>query len=92
MSDRFSRFSPTLETPFQSGFAITPNNSVPLAYTTRAIYVAENGNLEVVMVGYDDTPSNVLFTAVKAGDILPLRCTYVRATNTTSSNSLVGLY
>lgn len=65
---------------------ITPSDTVNLPAPTRAIYVGSAGGaITVIMNG---TP--VQFLAVPLG-ILPIQCTRVNATGTTSTN-LIALW
>jgi hypothetical protein len=72
--------------PASNAFAITPSDTVLFANDTRGIYVGGAGNITVLMQG----GGVVLFTAVPAGTILPIRADRVNATGTTAT-ALVGL-
>jgi hypothetical protein len=63
-----------------------PSDGVPLAQTTRAIYVGQAGDLRLRMASSDV----VTLMAVPAGAMLPLRVAQVMATGTTAG-ALVGL-
>jgi hypothetical protein len=63
-----------------------PSDSVPLALTTRAIYVGQGGDLRLRMASSEI----VTLAAVPAGSLLPLRVEQVLATGTTAG-ALVGL-
>jgi hypothetical protein len=76
MSDRFSSHAPSLTGPASSGFAITPDDTLLLAETTRALFVGSGAVLT--------------FEAVADGAILPLRIVRVLATGTTAAN-IIGL-
>lgn len=87
--------------PATEAFAITPNDSADLTYTTRSLYVGSAGDIVVDMygpVGGADAmsrnivtnPMTVTFKNVPAGAVLPICVRRVRATNTTAG-SLVGL-
>jgi hypothetical protein len=84
MSDRFSSHAPTLTGPASSGFAVTPDDTLPLPETTRALFIGAGGSLTVEMA------SGVIlsFDAVQDGALLPLRVSRVRATGTTASHIL----
>ena len=76
-------------TPAANATAITPANT-DLTEFTRAIYVGGTGDLAVRMAGtLGDT--DVIFVAVPAGAILPIRCKQVRSTSTTAT-SIVALF
>lgn len=86
MVDRLSGHTPGLESPAQSGFAVTPADGQALAETTRALYVGAGGNLALTLAG----GSQVTFANVPTGTLLPLRVAAVAATGTTAS-AIVGL-
>lgn len=86
MVDKFAIKYSDLDSPARDAFTITPSDTEDLAETTRSIYVGGDGNLNVDMA--DGT--TVLFTAVKAGSVIPIRVSRVRATSTTAT-ALVGL-
>jgi hypothetical protein len=71
-----------------AGFAsaVTPANS-DLTKKTRGVYVGSTGTLEVTMAGGGNI---VVFTAVQAGSLLPIRVIQIRA-NSTASN-IVAIY
>jgi hypothetical protein len=72
--------------PGKFAAAITPHDSTNLTAVTRAIYVGSAaGNITAIING-----SPVLFVAVPIG-ILPIQCSRVNATGTTSTN-LVALW
>jgi hypothetical protein len=72
--------------PGKFAAAVTPSNTVDLESLTRALYVGSaGGNIVAVMNG---TP--ITFTAVPIG-ILPIQCSRVNATGTTSTN-IVALW
>lgn len=72
--------------PAADAFAITPSDTVLFTNDTRGIYVGGAGNLTVLM----QSGAVVLFTAVPAGTVLPIRAERVNATGTTAT-ALVGL-
>lgn len=64
-------------------FAVTPNDTTPLATVARQLYVGTGGDVTVTT----DQGSTVTFKAVYSGTILgPFYVKYVKATNTTASN------
>lgn len=65
--------------------AVTPSNSVNLAYGCRALYVGTTGDVAVVFPGQ---ASAVVFASVAAGSILPVQAARVNSTGTTASNIL----
>lgn len=69
---------------FAAPFAavVTPSDTVDLAFVSRALYVGGAGNITVIMAGDGST---VLFSAVPAGLVLPIRVNRVKATGTTAT-------
>lgn len=86
----FSKKEVELDSVAVDGFSITPNSEVYFANTTRAIYVGVSGNVEVRMLSYSESNTELLFIDVQAGTFIPVRATGVLA-NTTASG-LLGLY
>jgi hypothetical protein len=66
--------------------AITPNDSTDLGEVTRALYVGTAGDVKVMCLD----SSQVTFTAVPAGTVLPVRIKRVMNTGTTAG-SLIGM-
>jgi hypothetical protein len=87
MTDIFRRHSRSLTAPPEQGAAVMPDDASDLAAVTRALYVGGAGDLAVLMP--DGTP--LLFGAVAAGTLLPLRVRRVLATGT-SATRIVGLW
>jgi hypothetical protein len=86
MTDRYSSYAKSLSSPADHGFSINPSDTLDLAEATRAIYVGTGGDIVATLnSGADITLSNV-----PTGSVLPIRCSRVKATNTTAAN-LVGL-
>lgn len=85
--ERTNPFHDQLTHPAGAGFAITPNDSVDLARTTRAIWVGTGGTLRVILPSGDD----ITLLNVADGSLLPIQARRVYNTTTTASN-LVGLY
>lgn len=84
--DSFQDFSSGLTGPICGGFDIVPDDSAELAQVTRAIMVAQTGDLAVLMKNGD----TLTLTGLMAGVMYPLRICQVRATGTTASG-IVGL-
>ena len=76
-----------MTSPANDALAVTPSDTAPVTYVSRALYVGGAGNLAVTMQG----GGNVTFTGVPAGTVLPIRCTHVRSTSTTAT-SIINLY
>lgn len=70
-----------IDSPARRAAAVTPHDSTMLSYVTRGIYVGGAGNVAVLTAGGD----TVVFTAVPAGTLLPLRVNRVNSTNTTAT-------
>lgn len=77
--------------PAVDGIAFTDAADLDLAVThsthTRGIYIAADGNLEVVMLGQPGAPpgSTLTFVGVKAGTVLPICVTKINTAGTTCS-------
>ncbi len=69
--------------------AVTPADDADLGAVSRAIYVGGAGDVEVYMLGAPGTA--VVFSAVPAGTVLPIRATRVLDTNTTAT-LILNLY
>ena len=72
--------------PAMNFAAVTPSASTELDFVTRAIYVGGDGNLVVV----NAAGTEVTFTAVPAGTILPIRTT--RVDDSSTATSIVALW
>ena len=88
MTDTFSMQLAALESPAFSAFAVTPHDTNDLAYTTRGLYVGVSGDVKVDMAG---SGTAVVFTALAAGVVHPLRVTRVYDTDTDATN-IVAVY
>lgn len=86
MTDRFADFSAGLESPASHGFAITPNDGLDFAETTRALYIGGPGAVAVIM----GSGAELIFQGLPAGAILPVRARRLKATGTTAT-AIVGL-
>lgn len=83
----FSKSVDSPTAPSRYCFAITPSDSGLLPRATKAIYIGEAGDVNLVTVGSDEV---VVFRNVPAGAILDVCVQAVRATGTTAM-SIVGL-
>lgn len=69
--------------PAANAEAITPADT-DLPELTRAIYVGGTGNLAVRMAD-DKGDADVVFSAIPAGTVLPIRVKQIRSTSTTAT-------
>lgn len=74
--------------PAINASAVTPSDTIILDPPCKVLYVGVAGNVALLLA--DDTVS-VVFVAVAAGQILPVRAKQVLSTGTTAS-SIVALY
>ena len=88
--------------PIIAGTFITPSDSTIFSQATRGLYIGGGGNLNVEFAipqpsdtvnNYSNTNvyANVVFTAVSAGTVLPIRVRRVYAAST-SATAIVALY
>ena len=84
--DAYDSFADTLTSPARAAFAITPSDTTPLDFLPKAILVGTTGTLVLKAI---DSNADVTIGVV-AGQILPLRAEFIRATGTSASN-LTGL-
>ncbi|MEE9453796.1 MAG: hypothetical protein V3V13_05360 [Paracoccaceae bacterium] len=76
-----------LESPAREAMSVTPNDTVDLTHTSRAVYVGVSGDIAVHMA---DETTAVIFKSVPVG-ILPVRLDRILATGTSASD-LVTLW
>jgi hypothetical protein len=72
---------------FGSAAPVTPADSTPLPTAAQALFVGGAGNVALTTINNQ----SVTFTAVPAGTLLPIACTFVKATGT-SATSIVALW
>lgn len=84
--DTFSKYANGLSSPARDAFAIVPHDANELARLPKALMVGGPGTLVLRAV---DAQADVGLT-VQAGQVVPVRARYVRATGTTATG-LVGL-
>lgn len=87
MADFFATHSSALDSPATRAFAVVPDDNNDLAVSTRALYTGRGGTVVVILL---DDATEVSFTSLPAGSILPLRVRRIKATGTTATD-LVGL-
>lgn len=72
----------------QNAFIPTNHDTNEITFQTRGLYVGGAGDVKCLLVG--DTVA-VVFVAVPAGTLLPIRVKQIFSTGTTAT-SLLGLY
>lgn len=72
-----------LDAPAMHAAAVTPNDSTDLTTASRSLYIGVAGDVTLDTVGGE---TSVLFKAVPAGTVLPVRASRVRSTGTTATN------
>lgn len=85
-TDQFAGYSDDADNPARRAFAVAPSDSAELPILPRALMIGGAGDLVLRAV---DSPADVTVT-VGAGQIVPIRAQFVRATGTTATN-IVGL-
>ena len=88
MANKFETVSDSPTQTARSASAVTPHDTNPLGNVSKALFVGGAGNIALRLV---DDSSDVTFTGVTAGSILPVRASHIRATSTTATN-IVNLY
>lgn len=89
MADPYNNFLDTVTAPARDAAAVTTHNTNPLpGGVCKALYIGGAGNVACRLV---DSESDVTFTGIAAGTILPVRATHVRTTSTTAT-AIVALY
>jgi hypothetical protein len=79
--DRFPGAEDLLS-PADHAAAVTPSDTVQLAYVTKRLWVGGAGNVTLITVGGE----TVEYAAVPAGTYLRVRAAQVNATGTTATN------
>lgn len=74
--------------PFGGAAAVTPHDTNAQSTDIVALYVGGAGN---ITLRTEDRDTDVLFTGVPVGTILPVKATHVRATGTTAT-AIVALF
>jgi len=82
-----NRFVSAVTAAASTAASITPNDNNDLPNNTRAIWVGGAGNMVVQMAG---DQSQVTFSGITAGTLLPIQVSRVLATNTTAT-LIIGL-
>ncbi|WP_150290571.1 spike base protein, RCAP_Rcc01079 family [Sphingobium estronivorans] len=84
--DKFEAHNDTAFSPARHCFLIQPHDTQPLSPLPKALRVDGDG---VVMLRAVDSDADVAHP-VKAGEIVPVRAAYIRATGTTGQTSIMG--
>lgn len=87
LADPFRESIDSPTAPAQNCFPIIPSDSADLLTATKALYIGQGGDLNVVLV---NATTAVVFRNVSTGTILDIRAKAVRATGTSASD-IVGL-
>ena len=80
--DNLRNLSDSIEFPAVRLRAVTPNDTTPLVFVCKALYVGSGGNLAIM--ASEDTAA-VTLTNVQSGSIIPVRARRVMATGTTAT-------
>ena len=87
--DQFESHSNSLTGPIIGGFVVAPNDAADLPKLTRAIMVADGGDLGVVL----KDGSTVILPGLTPGVLYPVRVSRVLAgAGGTTASGIVGLY
>ncbi|WP_176592698.1 hypothetical protein [Sphingobium sp. EM0848] len=84
--DKFEANNDTASSPARHCFIIQPNDNQPISPLPKALRADGDG---VIMLRAVDSVADVAHP-VKAGEIIPVRAAYVRATGTTGQISIMG--
>ena len=88
MADPFVGHNKGLDSPFDSAIAVDiGSGDHTLATASRGLWVGGLGNVKVDMVGVG---TGIVFTAVPAGTLLPIRVTKIYQSGTTASAMVAG--
>ncbi len=85
--DSYAGRGGSLDSPASGGEAVTPHASNDFATVSRGIYVGGTGDVAAVMA----SGAVLVFSAVPAGTLLPVRCVRINATSTTAT-LMLALY
>jgi len=86
MQDDFTGHTDGLTSPATAAEVISPDDTLDLAFVTRALYVGQGGDMNVMLKSGDV----VVLRNMQPGVIYPLRAMQVLATGTTATD-IVGL-
>jgi hypothetical protein len=86
--DRFTAHRSLGQNPAEHAFEITPNDDDDVPYVSRFLYAGGTGDIKLITCSGE----TVLFKAVPAGTIIPVRARRVLSAGTSANMYLVGLY
>jgi len=90
MADPYFKIPSSVSDPAAHCYAVTPNDSIDIPTTAKAIYVGTTGDIKVELAG-DNVGVATVFKTVPAGAFLPIRARRIWATGTTATN-IVAMY
>lgn len=90
-TDPFGSYADNVSAPCRHWTTLTPSDSTDLTNVPKAIYVGGAGDIAMIGVSAPTGAPGVVWKAVPAGSVLPVRPRRVLATLTTATN-LVGCY
>ena len=79
-TDRFSRVLDSASDPARAAYAVVPDDTAPLSRLPKALLIGVSGSIVLRAVDSDADVS----MSVLAGQVVPIRAAYVRATGTTA--------
>lgn len=86
MADMFGTFADTVEKPARRCFVITPNDTTALTVLPKAIRAPSGGVITLRAIESDTDVAH----PVLAGEVISVRCAYIRATGTTVTGTIIG--
>lgn len=84
MSDLFSSYKSSLESPAANLIEVTPSDTADLPFSSRALNVSTSGKVRVTTVAGD-----IATVYIAAGTTFPIRAQRVWNTDTTASDIVV---
>lgn len=86
MEDKFKNKYANIDSPVENMFAVTPSDSVDLAYASRGIYVGVSGDVQLKTIN-DDV---ITLVGLAAGVWHPIRARRIYSTSTTATDIVAG--
>lgn len=87
--DQYRSASRNIRNSAEKSFSVSPHDDNDLAVVTRGLWIGGAGDVSLILLG-DTDPQ--LFEGVQAGSLLPFRVKRVRATGTTVTAGIIGVY